>query len=188
MPNLTDDVWAHPEEIDAEKSVELTTHLEQRAQYIDQIEVNTALLNCLTVQPGKRWCEVGCGSGVLCRQLAPDLLPDGTLLGIDLSAEMIERAREYASRWENLNNLNFQVEDAAALSFLDETFDGVFATRLFLHAPDPGSILKEMVRVVRPGGKLIAMEWDFEIGDRRSLRSRTNTPHLALANRFQGWK
>ena len=44
---------------------------------------------------------------------------------------MIERAREYASRWENLNNLNFQVEDAAALSFLDETFDEVFATRLF---------------------------------------------------------
>ncbi len=41
-------------------------------------------------------------------------------------------------------------------------FDGAFAARLLLHANDPDAIVHEMVRVVRPGGRIVVMDWDFD--------------------------
>ncbi|HME56166.1 MAG TPA: methyltransferase domain-containing protein [Candidatus Lokiarchaeia archaeon] len=162
VKNAGPDVWADPTIIDAARSIELCEQLEQRARFPDQIEINNSVLALLDAKAGESWLEVGCGSGVLCRQLAKQLMPDGFVTGVDLSEEMIARAKEYAQIEGPINNLQFQPGDAAVLPFLDGSFDGAFSARLMLHAQDPVAIMREMARVVAGGGKLVAMEWDFD--------------------------
>jgi len=51
---------------------------------------------------------------------------------------------------------------AEVLPFQDASFDGVFAARLLLHVSNPQAVLNELVRVARPGGRVVVMDWDFD--------------------------
>jgi demethylmenaquinone methyltransferase/2-methoxy-6-polyprenyl-1,4-benzoquinol methylase len=98
-----------------------------------------------------RVLEIGVGSG---RNLK--YYPEGcSVTGIDSSEGMLEKARKKASRMENVNLL---LMDAEHLEFSDNSFDYVITTFVLCTIPDPVKALKEMRRVLKPSGELIALE------------------------------
>jgi ubiquinone/menaquinone biosynthesis C-methylase UbiE len=101
---------------------------------------------------GPRVLEVGVGTG----KNIPYYPPGLQVVGIDISQRMLERARRRAER------LGVPVAllqmDGQALDFPDDTFDSGVATFVFCSVPDPILGLREMRRVVRPGGRIVLLE------------------------------
>jgi phosphatidylethanolamine/phosphatidyl-N-methylethanolamine N-methyltransferase len=106
----------------------------------------------MAIKPGDRVLEVGVGTGI-----NTSLYPTNcSVTGIDLSASMLEKARERVRR-EGLRHVRLQEMDAAHLIFADDTFDIVYAPYLVSVVPDPVQVVKEMRRVCRPGGKIVIL-------------------------------
>jgi SAM-dependent methyltransferase len=85
----------------------------------------------------------------------------GEVVGIDASEAMIEVARR---RLEGTGvPASFHVGDAAALDLPTDSFDAVRCERLLIHVADPAVVLDEMVRVTRPGGRIVAIDIDFDL-------------------------
>lgn len=111
------------------------------------------IFDLLAVQEGETILEVGCGTGGAVRALAPLVEPRGRVIGIDASATMIAEAEK---RSVGLTSpIEYRVADAQALPFPDNSFDGCYADGVFEILPDPQRALAEMVRVLRPGGRLV---------------------------------
>jgi ubiquinone/menaquinone biosynthesis C-methylase UbiE len=108
---------------------------------------------------GLRVLEVGCGLGDDAAALAGLVAPPGTVVGVDGSRAMVEAARK---RHEGIEGLSFKVADAAALPFNAATFDGCRTDRVLQHIGDPAAVVREMARVLRPGGALVAYDNDWE--------------------------
>jgi phosphatidylethanolamine/phosphatidyl-N-methylethanolamine N-methyltransferase len=104
------------------------------------------------IRRGARILEVGVGTGI-----NTSLYPRKChVTGIDLSASMLEKARERVAR-EGLRNVRLLEMDAARLTFADDSFDIVYAPYLVSVVPDPVQVVHEMRRVCRPGGKIIVL-------------------------------
>ena len=112
----------------------------------------------LSLQPGHRVLDVGCGTGDFLQLLAP-LISPGAAVGVDLSETMIAEARSRLGT--AAGNLSFALGDVAALVFEDASFDRVLATQVLLHVPDPAAALAEIARVLARGGLLSVSEIDW---------------------------
>jgi ubiquinone/menaquinone biosynthesis C-methylase UbiE len=116
----------------------------------------------LAPQPNERLLEVGSGTGALARAMALDVGFKGFLVGVDLSHPLNDYARRISSEPQFSQWTQFITSQAEILPFADNRFDGVYAARLLLHADDPECAVREMVRVLRPHGRVVLMDWDFE--------------------------
>jgi ubiquinone/menaquinone biosynthesis C-methylase UbiE len=154
--------WADPSRASAQDVAEMAAALEGRGQAFDQQRVNAALMNVLAPGIGEHILEVGCGSGVLCRLMAPEVIPGGEITGLDISPEFIRIARNHAVSAGLNDSIQWNAGQAECLPFPNASFDGILAARLLLHVPDPQAILRELVRVLRPGGRAVVMDWDFD--------------------------
>ena len=106
----------------------------------------------LNVKPGERILEVGIGTG-----LSLPLYPqDCLVVGIDLSSSMLDKARErmVAHRLRNVQLLRM---DAGKMQFPDDSFDTVMAAYVVTAVPDYRTVVTEMIRVCRPGGRIIML-------------------------------
>ena len=106
--------------------------------------------------PGLSLLDVGCGPGTITVEFA-DRLEPGRVVGLDASAEVIGRA----SREFERDNLSFVVGDAYSLPFDDDTFDIAHAHQTLQHVADPVAVLRELRRVVKPGGLVAARDVDY---------------------------
>jgi ubiquinone/menaquinone biosynthesis C-methylase UbiE len=100
----------------------------------------------------RRALDVGCGPGQF-TILAAEALPDTEVWGIDLAPTMIELARRHASESSAAGRLHFEVGDAEKLPFPDRHFDAVLSSGSIKHWPDPAAGLREIHRVLAPGGR-----------------------------------
>jgi len=116
-----------------------------------------ALAVAAGVRPGQRVLDVGCGTGYFARLLARAVGPDGLVVGIDPSPEMIGYAARKAGR---LGNCQFRVGTAESLDLPDEQFDVVVSSLVMHHLPEDLRVpaLREMRRVLRPGGALVVAD------------------------------
>ncbi|MFN3477121.1 MAG: class I SAM-dependent methyltransferase [Candidatus Methylomirabilales bacterium] len=106
----------------------------------------------LEIKPGNLILEVGIGTG-----LNLPLYPSHCrLIGIDISEEMLERAKERVEEL-NLRHITLTLMDASCLGFPDSTFDHVLATYTISAVPDPVRTLLEMKRVCREGGYIVIL-------------------------------
>jgi len=137
----------------------MAASLEERARRPDQIQVNATLLDVLAPLSGERLLEVGSGSGVLCRLMAPYIAPSGRVTGLDISPAFIAQACRYAAEQGMAGSIAFAVGQAETLPYADARFDAAYAARLMLHVNRPDVVLREMMRVVRPGGRIVLMDW-----------------------------
>ena len=106
-------------------------------------------LEALQLGAEDRLLDVGCGTGAASRSAASVA---ASVVGIDLSPEMIRQARELAS---GLANVHFEIADSEHLPFDDGAFTAVVCSNSFHHYPDPGRAVREMTRVLAPGGRLV---------------------------------
>jgi len=111
-----------------------------------------AAIRQLDLQRSDSVLEVGIGTGLN----LPLYPPTCTLTGIDLSQEMLDKAVE---RVETLAmpNVTLKVMDATSMDFGDDEFDQALATYTISAVPDPVAVLREMRRVVKPGGVLVIL-------------------------------
>lgn len=111
------------------------------------------------LRPGMRLLDVGCGPGSITRGLAERLAP-GQVVGIDVSRETLEAARQDAAAC-GLDNLRYEEGSVYELPFPDASFDVAYAHQVLQHLRERGAALVEMLRVVRPGGLVAARDVDW---------------------------
>jgi ubiquinone/menaquinone biosynthesis C-methylase UbiE len=112
------------------------------------------------LRPGVSLLDAGCGPGSITVGLARAVEP-GEVVGIDASADAIESARASATA-SGCTNVRFELADVCALPFPDATFDAAFAHALLQHLPFPLDALKELRRVLKPGGVIGVADADFD--------------------------
>jgi ubiquinone/menaquinone biosynthesis C-methylase UbiE len=100
-------------------------------------------------KPGQHALDVGCGTGLLARQLADAIGPKGTVVGIDISEGMLTQARK-----ERRPNLTLVSMAAERLVFRDQTFDVITMGEVLTYLLDPFEALSEALRVLKPDGRL----------------------------------
>jgi ubiquinone/menaquinone biosynthesis C-methylase UbiE len=154
--------WANPSKAGRQEIAEMASALEERGKAPDQQQVNSALMSILSLTPGDHIFEAGCGSGLLCRLMAAAVIPGGGITGLDISPELISIAQSHARKADLAHLIRWSAGRAETLPFRDSSFDRALAARLLLHVPNPEAVLSELSRVLRPGGILVTMDWDFE--------------------------
>jgi SAM-dependent methyltransferase len=140
----------------------------------------------LDLAHGERLLDVGCGLGEAALGLAQDLGDGGEVVGIDASERMLRVARSNAGAARC--RVRFTVGDARSLDEPDDSFDAARSERTLQWLEDPAAAVAEMVRVVRPGGRvsLIDTDWStftIDVGDdalaalvRDGMRTERNRP------------
>jgi len=96
--------------------------------------------------------DLGCASGISAAMFAQF---SDSVVGVDISPELIDQAR---SLWADVEGLTFEVADAEDLKFPDEAFDLIFMGGVLHHFSSRGPVLRELGRVLKPGGLLVGME------------------------------
>ena len=111
-----------------------------------------AAIRVANIRPGHHVLEVGIGTG-----LNLPMYPRWCrLTGIDLSEEMLRKARTRVSEL-GLDNVTLRAMDATVMDFAAGEFDSVVATYTISAVPDPVAVLREMRRVVKPGGSIVVL-------------------------------
>lgn len=141
----------------------------------------------LRPRPGAHFADVGCGTGEDARTLAELAAPGARATGFDVSEAMLAQARE---RHAHVPGLSFVHCPSDSLPVADDSFDGIRCDRVLIHVPDAAKSLAEMVRVTKPGGRVVVSEpdmpgcWvasnDYVLTDRvmREIAHSCATPYL----------
>lgn len=119
-------------------------------------ESGEALIERIGVKPGMKVLDLGCGDGTTA---LPAAKLGADVLGVDISSNLVAAGNRRAKE-QGLTNLKFQEGDASNLEQLPEkTFDLVVSIFGAMFAPRPFDVAKEMVRVTRPGGRIVMGNW-----------------------------
>ena len=121
-------------------------------------DARAAVMEFATLTPGERVLDVASGTGLVTFEAARVVGPEGRVLGIDVSNRMVELALRRSQRLE-MTNCSFAAMGAEALRLPDAGFDVVLCTLGLMYVPDPDQALREMRRVLRPGGRLVVAVW-----------------------------
>jgi ubiquinone/menaquinone biosynthesis C-methylase UbiE len=136
--------------------------------YLDAVAVTPLLravaersMQALGSMPGARVLDVGCGGGVFLPFLAGLVEQSGRVIGLDHAPDFVDTARRRMSELGLDNRVEVMEGDALDLPFPDAAFDAAHCERLLMHLEDPATALREMRRVVRPGGSVVVVETDW---------------------------
>lgn len=137
------------------------------------------LLRALTPRPANRVLDVGCGSGAYARFFAHEVGPDGQVVGIDVEGDLLSLGRQRAIEEGLATIIYFVRADAVHLPLVDDVADIAFCNTLLWLLPEPEHAIREMVRVVKPGGLVCASDVDGSLW----LRYDEDPVYLALAEK-----
>ena len=122
-----------------------------------------AAIQTLHYPPGSQGLDVGCGMGIITQSLAKAVSPSGHVTGLDISPEQIDFAKESAKNSVMSQHVSFRQGDMRTLPFEADTFDWVWSMDCVGYAPlNPHPLIQELVRVVKPGGRIALLAWSSE--------------------------
>ena len=130
------------------------------------------MANLAALGPSDHVLDVGTGTGVVAMEAARRLGELGRVIAIDLSAGMLSTAQRLAALDAVGNRIAWHSMDAEALTFEAASFDVVLSLFALLHFPHPLAALREMQRVLKPGGRLV-----LALGSRPSLATPAGLSH-----------
>jgi ubiquinone/menaquinone biosynthesis C-methylase UbiE len=121
-------------------------------------EPQAALLALALPAAGERVLDIACGTGLVSFSAARAVGPTGQVVGIDISGRMIDAA-ERRARQRGLSNCGFSRMDGERLALPDASFDLVLCALGLMYMPDAEQAVREMCRVLRPGGRVALAVW-----------------------------
>jgi ubiquinone/menaquinone biosynthesis C-methylase UbiE len=166
------DLWQFIDEIDADKQAMAVKRLEDRAQIPKFAAIRENYFDKIGLPLSGRILELGCGTGAVCRAIASRTGFVGTVVGSDLSAKLIEVAKDITANL-GLKNIEYFQADGQGSTAHHGQFDLVLAHTVISHFADPAAFLGEAIRLARPRGQIIV-----HYGDYASCAFDTNTPEL----------
>ena len=168
-------------------AADFITYLDQAADHFKPLKIFTHSL--LRLRPGERILDIKCGCGDDLRELATLVTPNGWAVGIDNSQSMIDEARRRHAGCEL--PLQFERGDAGHLRWQADYFDVCRADRVFQHLTDPERTLNEMLRVLKPGGRVLVVDRDWgmvavDASDVETTRAVLNRASAGIRNGWMG--
>lgn len=134
------------------------THGEEQARLADlNALTNAPFLKHLALRGNERICNMGCGLALLDAAIAA-AFPDVRITGVERSGDYAALARQ---RTAPFGNVRIHEADALRSGLPDAEFDLTFCRYVLEHVSEPGRLAREMIRVTRPGGRVIAQENDL---------------------------
>jgi SAM-dependent methyltransferase len=129
------------------------------AGWRNQLEpAQSMMLEMAALQPGERVLDVACGTGLVSFRALDAVGNSGAVVGTDISAEMVETARQRAVE-AGFPNAIFERFDAEAMALEDESFDAALCALGLMYFPEPVNALEEIFRLLEPGGRAAAVVW-----------------------------
>ena len=125
----------------------------------DVVAQRTQVMHLLKPEPGQRALDIGCGPGLTTQALAEAVGDKGQVLGVDIAAPMLAIARR---RCAGMAQVGFELCDVNALPCADASIDIALASQVYEYVDPIDVALKELARVIRPGGRAVLVDTDWE--------------------------
>ena len=155
----------HPDpwrDVDAQPdAARLAATLEARGRTPTQARLRRRFLRFVPIRAGDAVLEVGCGTGVVLRDIAGIVGRRGTVVGVDASRTILATARTLCRSAARGPRVTLRLADGATLPFRAGRYDAALAITVILHVADPLAVVREMARVVRRGGRVALQDQDF---------------------------
>ena len=115
------------------------------------------LIDRIDLRTGDRVLDVGCGTGIVARRVAARMGDEGSVVGLDTNEGMLDVAEATAA--ESRLAIEWRQGDASEIPFPDGAFDVVCCQQTLQFVPDPGTVVREIRRVLAPGGRAAVTVW-----------------------------
>lgn len=125
----------------------------------DVVAQRDKVLALLAPKAGERALDIGCGPGLTTEALARAVGPDGNVVGVDIAPPMLAIARQ---RCAPLPQVSFERADVTRLPWEDGRFDVALASQVYEYVDQIDTALAELARVIRPGGRAVLVDTDWE--------------------------
>ena len=155
------DMYRVTDKLDDTTLAALVTRLEARGQHPRFIAMMNDYLAAMSIPSARSVLDLGCGTGVVARAVATTPGFAGRVTGIDVSPYLIEAATRLAKKEHIDQAVDFRTGDSQALHLADASYDAVIAHTLLSHVESPPAVLKEIFRIVRPGGMVGIFDGDY---------------------------
>ena len=157
----TTDPYSKTDRLDETSLEVIVARLEARGKHPFFDRMLREYLDAMEIDAAETVLDMGCGTGVAARAIArrPDFT--GTVLGIDLGPFLVETAIRLAGEEGFADKVSFRVGDTSSLDLVDSRFDAVVAHTLLSHVGDPLAVVREIRRVVKPGGMVGIFDGDY---------------------------
>lgn len=120
--------------------------------------VLTRVLDHAGLQPGEQVLDIGCGTGASCLAAVQLVGPEGRVAGVDISAQLLDRARSRA-RDAGAQNITFTLADAQTHAFAAASVDVILSRFGVMFFEDPVAAFANMARALKPGGRMAFAAW-----------------------------
>jgi len=152
------DERSHRTVMRSDAALDLTSDFWMHRHFRAMAEIYHSLLNQVELLPGDRVLDLGCGSGTHFGWITSLIGPEGRIVGVEPDQGNLDLAASRIADAPYRDQIELQQGPLHPLPFGDASFDSVWCAGSLQYEPDPVGAIREMVRVVRPGGKVAAQD------------------------------